>query len=148
MQNIIIPTKTMENTENKNNKKTAIIVIAIVAVLILAGMLFGIITLAKTDVQVTGQIRDIFIIILALESLLIGAALIILVIQLALLSNLIQHEIRPILNSTKETVQTVKGTSKFISEKAVNPIVSIVGLVAGGRKLFELVGFIKNSKKE
>ena len=104
--------------------------------------------MAQSGAQITSQVRDIFIIILALESFLIGAALIILIIQLALLSNLMQNEIRPILSTTKETIRTVKGTSRFISEKAVKPIVSIGALMAGGRKLFEIIGFMKGENKK
>jgi len=134
----------------KQNKKskTVLIIIGVILVVILAGMITGIIALTRSDSQSIEKVRDIFIIILAFESLLIGGALIILIIQLALLSNLIQNEISPILSSTKETVQTVKGTSRFISEKAVAPIVSVAGLLAGGKKLLEIVGFIRNKKKE
>jgi len=139
----------MENEKNSQSQKTTLIIIAVITILFLIGMTIGVIYLAKSNVQVTSQIRDIFIIILVLESFLIGAALIILIIQLALLSNLLQNEIRPILSSTKETIRTVKGTSQFISERAVKPIVSIGGLLAGGRKLFEIVGFIrKGNQKE
>ncbi len=139
----------MENEKNSQSQKTTLIIIAVITILFLIGMTIGVIYLAKSNVQVTSQIRDIFIIILVLESFLIGAALIILIIQLALLSNLLQNEIRPILSSTKETIRTVKGTSQFISEKAVRPIVTIGGLLAGGRKLFEIVGFIrKGNQKE
>lgn len=56
----------------------------------------------------TGQIRDVFIIFMALESLVIGIALIILIVQLATLINLLQNEIKPILNSTNETVNTFR----------------------------------------
>ena len=139
----------MEKEKNSQSQKTTLIIIAVITILFLIGMTIGVIYLAKSNVQVTSQIRDIFIIILVLESFLIGAALIILIIQLALLSNLLQNEIRPILSSTKETIRTVKGTSQFISERAVKPIVSIGGLLAGGRKLFEIVGFIrKDNQKE
>jgi len=139
----------MENENKSQPQKTTLIIIAVITILFLIGMTIGVIYLAKSNVQVTSQIRDIFIIILVLESFLIGAALIILIIQLALLSNLLQNEIRPILSSTKETIRTVKGTSQFISEKAVRPIVTIGGLLAGGRKLFEIVGFIrKGNQKE
>jgi len=114
----------------------------------LAGMVAGIIALSRAESVSVEKVRDIFIIILAFESLLIGGALIILIIQLALLSNMIQNEVTPILASTKETVKTVKGTSKFISDKAVTPIVSAASIIAGGRKLFELIGFIREKKKE
>lgn len=138
----------MENVEQDRKKNTIFIVIAFVLLLILIGTVAGIIMLSRSEAQQTERVRDIFIIVLAFESLLIGAALIILIIQLALLSNLIQHEIAPILSSTRDTVQTVKGTSKFISEKAVAPIVSIAGVFAGGKRFFELIGFIRNKKKE
>jgi hypothetical protein len=128
------------------NNKTGIIIAAIVALLLLAGLVIGIIQLASATPETTGHVRDIFIIILALESLLLGVALIILVVQVAVLTNLIQNEVKPILTSTKETVSTLKGTSKFISERAVKPILSISGFVAGSKKLLEIIGFIKRKE--
>lgn len=138
----------METKQKDQKKKTVFIVIAAVMLVILVGMVVGIFSLANADSVDVEKVRDIFIIILAFESLLIGGALIILIVQLALLSNMIQNEVTPILASTKDTVKTVKGTSKFISEKAVAPIVSAAGIIAGGRKLFELIGFIREKKKE
>ncbi|MCD6356015.1 MAG: hypothetical protein J7L66_01910 [Anaerolineaceae bacterium] len=138
----------MDKDKRTKNQKLTLIIIAIVSLLLLVGIVVGIVFLAQSGAQITSQVRDIFIIILALESFLIGAALIILIIQLALLSNLMQNEIRPILSTTKETIRTVKGTSRFISEKAVKPIVSIGALMAGGRKLFEIIGFMKGENKK
>lgn len=139
----------MEKEKKSQSQKTALIIIAVMTILFLIGITIGVVYLARSGAQITSQVRDIFIIVLVLESFLIGAALIILIIQLALLSNLLQNEIRPILSSTKETIRTVKGTSQFISERAVRPIVSIGGILAGGRKLFEIIGFIrKDNQKE
>jgi hypothetical protein len=131
-----------EITPSKNNR-TGIIIFAVVALVLLAGLVFGIYKLAAADAETTGQVRDIFIIVLALESLLLGVALIILFVQVAALTNLIQNEVKPILSSTKETVSTLKGTGKFISERAVKPIISASSFMAGSRKLFEIIGFIK-----
>ncbi len=136
----------MDENQGKNISKpsrTTIAIVVIVVLLILAGLIYGIVTLASSQPEVTGQVRDIFLIVLALESLLVGVALIILVIQLAVLTNLIQNEVKPILATTKETVSTVKGTSKFISERAVKPIISVSSFFAGFQKLFEIIGFIK-----
>ncbi|HKI54888.1 MAG TPA: hypothetical protein VJ987_12245, partial [Anaerolineales bacterium] len=47
----------------------------------------------------TDKIRDIFIIVVALESLIIGVALVVLIVQLASLINLLQNEVRPILKA-------------------------------------------------
>ena len=138
----------METSKLDQKKKTIFIIIAVIVLVILTGMVFGVIALSRSGAENIETVRDIFIIILAFESLLIGGALIILIIQLALLSNLIQNELTPILTSTKETVKTVKGTSTFISEKSIAPIVSAAGILAGGKKLFELVGFIREKKKE
>lgn len=124
-------------------QKTAVILFSIIAVLFLAAVVTGIVFLSGKDAETTGRVRDIFIIVLALESLLIGAALVILVIQLAVLTNLIQNEVKPILTSAKETVSTLRGTSQFISSRAVAPIISITSALAGFRKLSNIIGFIR-----
>ena len=125
------------------HQKNAIILTSVIAVLFLAAVITGIFFLSHSDAETTSRVRDIFIIVLALESLLIGAALVILVIQLAVLTNLVQNEVRPILASTKETISTLRGTSQFISKRAVAPIISVSSTLAGFRKLFEIIGFIR-----
>lgn len=133
-----------ENQESTmaNQKKTGTIIAVIALLVILTGVVLGIIALAQPNTD-TGKVRDIFIIVLAVESLLLGVALVILVVQLAVLTNLVQNEVKPILESTKEAVSTVKGTSKFISDKAVAPIISVSSFFAGSRKLLEIIGFIR-----
>ena len=134
-------------TENSiSPNKYVITLLVILGIIIIGGIIAGVCFLARSDTETTGRVRDIFIIVLALESLLIGIALIILVIQLALFANLIQNEVKPILDSTKETVSTIKGTSKFISKRAVAPIISITSFAAGFRKLLDIIGFVKNKK--
>jgi len=90
----------------------------------------------------TTVIRDIFIIFMALESLVIGVALIILMIQLARLTNLLQHEIKPILENTNETVNTVRGTAIFVSENLVDPVMKLNGYIAALGKFFELINVV------
>jgi len=124
-------------------QKTAVILFSIIAVLFLAAVVTGIVYLSGKDAETTGRVRDIFIIVLALESLLIGAALVILVIQLAVLTNLIQNEVKPILTSAKEAASTLRGTSQFISKRAVAPIISVTSALAGFRKLSNIIGFIR-----
>jgi K+ transporter len=68
---------------------------------------------------------------------------VILVIQLAVLTNLIQNEVKPILTSAKETASTLRGTSQFISRRAVAPIISVTSALAGFRKLGDIIGFIR-----
>jgi hypothetical protein len=91
----------------------------------------------------TDKIRDIFIIIVALESLLIGVALIVMIVQLASLINLLQNEVKPILRATNETVNTLRGTAEFLGENVVEPVIKLNGYLAGMNRMLELMGIRK-----
>lgn len=88
----------------------------------------------------TDKIRDVFIIVVALESLVIGVALIVLVVQLASLINLLQNEVRPILHATSETVNALRGTAEFLGESVVEPVIKLNGYLAGLKRMLELLG--------
>ena len=88
----------------------------------------------------TDRIRDIFIIVVALETLVIGVALIVLLIQLASLINLLQNEVRPILEATNETVRTLRGTAAFLGESVVEPVIKLNGYLASIQRVLELMG--------
>jgi hypothetical protein len=91
----------------------------------------------------TDKIRDVFIIVVALESLVIGVALIILVVQLASLINLLQNEVRPILKATTDTVNNLRGTAEFLGENVVEPVIKLNGYLAGLYRMLELMGIKK-----
>jgi K+ transporter len=88
----------------------------------------------------TGTIRDIFIIFMAFETLIIGAALVVLIIQVASLINLLQNEVKPILKATTETVNTLRGTTAFLSENLVEPVIKLNSSIAGLRRFFQMFG--------
>jgi hypothetical protein len=125
-------------------KKQRLITIVVVAIvlLIVTGLVFAVIGLLQNSAT-TAKIRDIFLIFMAFESLIIGAAMIILVIQVASLVNLLQNEVRPILKSTSETVDTLRGTTAFLSENMVEPIIKLNSYLAGIKKITDLMGFKK-----
>ena len=108
-------------------------------VIVVSVMVWAIIALSSNPAA-AANVRDIFIIFMALESLLIGAALVVLIIQLASLINLLQNEVKPILESTNETVNTLRGTSAFLSENLVEPVIKLNSYLAGLKKLFDLFG--------
>jgi hypothetical protein len=113
--------------------------ISVAAIFILAGIIAAIIALTKYP-DVATNVRDIFIIFMAFESLIIGAALVVLVIQIASLINLLQNEVKPILQSTSETVNTLRGTTEFLSENLVEPVIKLNSYLAGLRKFFDMFG--------
>ena len=124
----------------RNRKLTiTIIVSAFIFILLLALAIYGL----SINPGTTQNIRDIFIIFMALESLVIGAALVILIIQIASLINLLNNEIKPILDATNETIATLRGTTQFLSENLVDPVVKLNSYLAGLQKIFDLMGMKK-----
>jgi hypothetical protein len=139
-----LPAPEEEAAEKAAERKQRWILAGVItgAVILLAGIIVAVIFLVKSPAA-TANVRDIFIIFMALMSLLVGAALVILMIQLASLINLLQNEVKPILKSTNETVNTLRGTTEFLSENMVEPVIKLNSYLAGLRKLFEMFG-IKN----
>ncbi len=112
----------------------------IVGALVLLAVIVGLIVLLMlTGSENVGKIRDIFIIFMALESLIIGIVLVILIIQLSVLINLIQNEIKPIMQATNETVNTLKGTTAFLSNNLSEPVIKLNEYLAGLKKLLDLL---------
>ncbi|MBN1665746.1 MAG: hypothetical protein JW862_01610 [Anaerolineales bacterium] len=109
------------------------------AAVIILGLIITATVFLLQDSTPTDKIRDIFIIFMALESLVIGLVLIILVVQLARLTNLLQHEIKPILDSTNETVSTLRGTSQFLSNNLTEPVIKLNEYLAGLQQFIKLI---------
>jgi hypothetical protein len=124
---------------SEGQKKAILIGAGVAAVLLLVGAIVAAILLVQRP-ELAASIRDVFIIFMALEFMLIGVALVILIFQLAVLTNMLQHEIKPILDSTSETVNTVRGTTTFISENLVEPIVKLNSYMAAIAQVAETLG--------
>ena len=77
------------------------------------------------------SVRDLAIILLALESLVIGVVLVVLILEIRNLAKLLREEIKPILDSADETVRTVRGTTSFVSETFVNPMIRVSSFASG-----------------
>lgn len=118
---------------------TGVIIGAVIILAFLIAMIYLLVRPA-TPVEVVSRIRDVFIIVVALETLVIGVALIVLIVQLASLINLLQNEVRPILHATSETVNTLRGTAEFLGESVVEPVIKLNGYLAGMQRMLELMG--------
>jgi len=122
--------------------RTVIITVSAVAVVILALLITAIYFLLRpeTPADEVGRIRDVFIIVVGLETLIIGVALVVLLIQLASLINLLQNEIRPIIQAANETVNTLRGTAEFLGENLVEPVIKLNSYLASIQRVLELMG--------
>ncbi len=76
-------------------------------------------------------VRDLAIVLLAVDSLVIGIVLIILILEVRSLARLLRNEIKPILDSADETVRTVRGTTTFVSDTLVTPAIRISSFATG-----------------
>jgi len=93
-------------------------------ILLLALLVTVVVYLALPDTN-TERIRDIMIIIMAIEFMFLGIALLVLIVQLATLINLLQNEIIPIVESSSETANTLRGTTEFLSENLTEPVIKL-----------------------
>lgn len=76
-------------------------------------------------------IRDFSIIFLALATIVMQIILVLLLLEIRSLSKMLRDNISPILKSADETVRTVRGTSVFVSDNVVSPVVRVSSFAAG-----------------
>jgi len=81
--------------------------------------------------------RDVAIILLAVESIVIGVLLAVLLIQIRKLIRMLQEEIKPMIESANDTVKNVKGTTQFVSETVVTPLVRVKSYYAGTKQALQ-----------
>jgi hypothetical protein len=130
------PTPSAVDSERQNRIRIAL---AIAGVIIGIALLVLIILFLLNPGTPTARIRDVFIIFMAMISLVIGVALVILSVQVAILINLLQNEIKPILNSTNETVNTLRGTATFLSKNLAEPVIKLNEYLAAFKRLTDLL---------
>jgi amino acid transporter len=119
--------------EGLSNRQIAgMVLVGLVVLVVISLMLYGLVT----HPILTSILRDISIIALALVTLIIGLFLIVLIFQLQSLITLLRDEVKPILESANETASTVRGTTTFVSDAVVTPMIHIVSLFAGVGQTF------------
>ena len=138
-----------QNSAGAKKQRLTIALVAIIGVILIAALITGLVFLLSpglTSSETVARIRDIFIILMALESLLIGLALFILMIQIARLTNLLENEVKPILDSTNETISNLRGTTKFLSDNLVEPVIKLNELIAVFQRVTEIFRFTRKDK--
>jgi hypothetical protein len=98
--------------------------IAVIVILILLGFA-GMIAAGVID-----EVRDIVIILLAVESLIIGGVTLFLLYQMIMLLTLIREELIPLIQSAQDTVNSARGTTVYVSRKIIVPSAKAATTVA------------------
>jgi membrane glycosyltransferase len=93
------------------------------------------------------SIRDVAIILLAGLSCLISMAMLALLYQTTMLTLMMRDEIKPLLESINETMNTVRGTAVFMSDNIVQPTITVASAFAGVKRVFDSLAGIRSSVK-
>jgi hypothetical protein len=117
---------TMTEAERQMRRRMVLIGIgiAVIAVLILLGFA------AMIAAGVIDEVRDILIILLATESLVIGGVTLFLLYQMIMLVTLLREDLIPLIQSAQETVNSARGTTVYVSRKIIVPSAKAATTVA------------------
>jgi hypothetical protein len=97
---------------------------------------------------VVSLLRDVAIVFVAFETMIIGILLIVLMLQVQSLVVLLRDEIRPMLEAVNETLATVRGTTQFVSQNVVDPVMKWSGYLAGLRRILGQVGGLREDLEQ
>ena len=99
--------------------------------------------------------RDVIIIAAGSLTILVLLALFILTVVLGLtvrgllgvIQTLLKDDVTPLVKSAQVTVHRVQGTTAFVGEAAVSPIIRVYGVVAGTRRAFGVLSGIASRRR-
>ncbi len=129
----------------QEDKRTQLYVIG-GAVLLLVIIVAAVVLMASFPAA-TEIVRDIAIVFVAVQTFLIGVAVIVLAVQVQLLVKVLREEIQPLLRSVNDTASTVRGTTEFVSDSMVSPIIKVAGFTAGVRRVVDDVVTVAKSAR-
>ncbi len=125
----------------QTSKRTQIMIVG--GVVLFVVLLVAAIVLMATHEKATQVIRDIAIVFVAVETFLIGLAVLLLIFQLQTLIQVLRDEIQPLLRSVNDTASTVRGTTAFVSQNVVSPFIKVAGFAAAVQQVTrDLVGIV------
>lgn len=126
-----------ERSSNGTGRSISLVVklsAAILILLILALLAFALtvaLTAAETWAPLVQIFRDVLIIVVVVEAVLIVTAFAILLLQAAGFIIMLKTEIKPILDNARETTRLTKATAEFVSQNSVDPLIQIKSFISG-----------------
>ncbi len=133
-------------SEGKTKPKKGSGIFILLGILILVAVAAIVYLMVISSVETSELVKNISIVLLVFSSVIGTVSLVILIIQLAKLTNLVKNEAKPIMTTTRETVNHVKGTASFISDKMVTPVISTNAKIAGINRVVSIL--IPKKKKK
>jgi hypothetical protein len=88
-------------------------------------------------VVISGIVRDLAIIVIAVQTFILNIFLVILIWQIWRLAKMMQTDVKPIIDDTQETVSTIRGTTTFMSANVVDPVIRTSSKFAGAKRTLQ-----------
>lgn len=137
-----------ESSKEENGLGTAAKIGIGIGIVVLLLVLVLVLIFLLNHPDTTSTVRDLFIIVLAFESLVTGTLLVVLIYQLITLIRMLRDDLRPMIESTNETLNTVRGTATFVSQRVTKPAIAASGYAAGiGRSLGVLKAMLPRRRR-
>ena len=122
------------------SRKPAIIAGVAALVILIVLIAFGV--LLFNNPTATATLRDIFIILLGVEMMVIGllmAVLLIALVYVALklydLTQFVENELRPMLDRADDAIRAVHSRTVFITDTAVKPVIEVMSYLSAVRSV-------------
>jgi cytochrome c biogenesis protein CcdA len=123
-----LPDETVTESQTAKKSRNTMRIIGVVAVVVVVLIVLGFVLMIQAGA--TGTVRDVVIILLAAESLIVVGLLLVLVYQMTMLIKMMREEVQPLIRSAQDTVNSARGTTQFISKRIVSPTVKMTTNVA------------------
>jgi hypothetical protein len=111
----------------------------LVLLLVVIGITYGLYQLGGEDQAPLERLRDIAVIFLSFQLILVTIILAGIAAALVFLIVVLKDQVIPLLSELTETAKRLRGTTEFVTEEAVKPIVTAAGQVAKMRAMVRTV---------
>ena len=103
-----------------------------------------------------GELRDLIIVVWGILGIVFLAVAIVLGIVVGVsargligtVQSLLRDDVQPTLRSARQTVDSIRGTTSFVADTAVAPVIRVYGIFSGVRRFLSvLMGFGKRRSR-
>ena len=100
------------------------------------------------------ELRDLVIVVWGILGIVFLAVALVLTVVVGLtarglmstVQTLLRDDLQPTLRSARQTVDSIRGTTSFVSETAVAPVIRVYGVVSGVRRFMSVLGGFKKRR--
>jgi hypothetical protein len=117
----------------------------VIAIIFVVGLLLAFTSELEITALRIEYFRNLFMIVLGIEGILIIGSVAVLIVQIARLVNMLKRDVQPVLTTAQKTVNTAKGTVEFVGDNTVRPIIKASAFMSGIGVVIRDVGGIRRA---